>query len=110
VRAASDRAAWCSAHIASTPCARSLVVEWARDLLRSKTSTVSGAEGIIVEQQSAPDFATSAPRPAALSTLVAQLFDEQVSARAEPCARRGAPEEWRRRKSELDAVLRSLDG
>jgi hypothetical protein len=62
-----------------------------------------------VEHQHAPNLATSVPHPAALSTLVAQWFDEQVGADAEAPAGRGAPEEWKRRKSELDAVLRSLD-
>jgi hypothetical protein len=50
----------------------------------------------------------SAPHPPALGTLVAEFLEREDAAGEMPHDEGGAPEEWRRRKSELDALLRSL--
>jgi hypothetical protein len=62
-----------------------------------------------VETEQTTSAASSAPAPASLGALVADLLDAEAAAAETPRDDGEAPEEWRKRKSELEAVLRSLD-
>jgi hypothetical protein len=62
-----------------------------------------------VETEHLTSAASSAPAPATLGARVSDLIDGEDAAGETPRDDGEAPEEWRRRKSELDAVLRSLD-